>query len=161
MKTPTFKINYFQTPRDKLKYEIVNAVYLLLFIIPLVTVIIFEISGFIFLLSVIFFLVPIFLVLFNRIMPNANLVIKEKELIIHSEKNKINILFSEISSIEILKTNEINETYVCFYVKKENNDLIKFTVDKFYFLPAKIRSRKIINELNKHSVMQPKIKVRK
>lgn len=153
MKIARFKINYFQTSKDKLKFEILNAIYLLIFIIPLILVIVFEISEVFFLISFIFLLIPIFLVMFNRIMPNASLIVEDKELNICYKKNKINILFSEISSIDISKSNKVNETYFIFYVKMKNNEVTKFIVDKFYFIPAKVRTNKIINEFNKHSVI--------
>jgi hypothetical protein len=83
-------------------------------------------------------------------LPDSILIIENDSLQIHNKKNTLKIMLSDISSVNVCRTNKKNETYITFYINVGNDIVADFIVDKFYFVPAKFRARKIVFELHKH-----------
>lgn len=138
-------VNINLIKKEKVLFELINVLFLLVFYIPLFIAILYDLKNVFYLIGVIFVFISIPVNFFNRIFPNGKIIFNDNEKKIKIVKrDKILLVdYKEIINVEVMKSNEYFMAYSSCTIKlKDKMEIILF-IDKFYFTNPKKASNEI------------------
>lgn len=125
-------INLFKQKYDEIYFEFKNAVLLVCMMIPLLIVIIMDLSNIYYILGFILFLSGLLLFYFVRFFSNATLNIERDMIVLRNRKDNIFIKYHQVQKIEYFDKGKSFRypIYLIFYIEKAQYYI---QLNKFHF----------------------------
>jgi len=150
IKKTILRINLFSNSKEELIFFIKNGILIGSFYFPIILIVILSSSNWLIWIGLTMVVVAILLGLFNRVSPNARLLIDDNQITIMKSGYILEYQYFTIDIIEVYFSNDHFWAPVIFKLKFKDSKEVIFNIDKFYFMSPKKQSKRVILILNGH-----------